>query len=172
MDEDLFLILRMRAGDDRAVDSFVRKYYPSILKFCRCHISDPMYAEDMTQETFVRFFQNFGEYRHSGRAANYLYTIASNAIRDLSRKNREDSLEDLSEEPAEMPEMTDLRLDLRRAMGSLPPELQAVSELSLVRGFTQKEISRILGIGLPLVKYRIARAKKLLQTALREEEDP
>lgn len=171
MDEDLFLILRMRAGDDRAVDAFVRKYYPAIFRYCRSHVSDPMYAEDMTQETFVRFFQNFGEYRHSGKAANYLYTIASNAIRDLSRKSREDSLDALSEEPAGMPEMTDLRLDLRRAMGSLPPELQAVSELSLVRGFTQKEISGILGIGLPLVKYRVARAKKLLQNALREEDD-
>lgn len=172
MDEDLLLILRMRAGDDRAVEDFVRKYYPSIFKFCRSHVSDPMYAEDMTQETFVRFFQNFGEYRHSGKAANLLYTIASNAIRDLSRKSREDSLDALPQEPACMPEMTDLRLDLRRAMDSLPPELQAAAELSLVRGFTQKEISRILGIGLPLVKYRIARAKKLLQNALREEEKP
>lgn len=54
-----------------------------------------------------------------------------------------------------MPEITDLRLDLRRTMESLPPELKAVSELVMVRGFTQKEISRILGIGLPLVKYRM-----------------
>lgn len=172
MDEDLPLILRMRAGDDSAVDAFVRKYYPSIFKYCRSHVSDPMYAEDMAQETFVRFFQSFREYRHSGKAANYLYTIASNAIRDLARRSREDSLDALSEEPAGMPEMTDLRLDLSRSMESLPPELKAVAELSLVRGFTQKEISNILGIGLPLVKYRIARAKKLLQNALREEENP
>lgn len=172
MDEDLLLILRMRAGDDSAVDTFVRKYYPSIFRYCRMHVPDVMYAEDLTQETFVRFFQSFGNYRHSGKAANYLYTIASNACRDYLRRSPEASLDALPEEPACMPEMTDLRLDLRRAMDSLPPEVRAVAELSLIRGFTQKEISRILGIGLPLVKYRTARAKKLLQNALREEEKP
>ena len=71
MDSDLLLILRMRQGDEEALESFVRKYYPVILRYCRVHIPDPGYAEDMTQETFARFFPTLPRYRHYGKAANY-----------------------------------------------------------------------------------------------------
>ena len=39
------------------------------------------------------------------------------------------------------------------------------------QGLRQREIAAILGIGLPLVKYRVGRAKMLLQDYLGEGED-
>ncbi len=56
LDLDCLLVQRMRMGDERALDAFVTKYYPAILKYCRLHIDDYGYAEDMAQETFARFF--------------------------------------------------------------------------------------------------------------------
>ena len=76
MDTDILLIQKMRMGDERAVELFVEKYFSRILRYCRSHIGDPIYAEDMTQETFVRFFRTLPQYRHYGKAANYLYAIA------------------------------------------------------------------------------------------------
>ncbi|MCI8375530.1 MAG: hypothetical protein HFI29_08855 [Lachnospiraceae bacterium] len=35
-----------------------------ILKYCQTHVSDQGYAEDLTQDTFARFFQNFHRYQH------------------------------------------------------------------------------------------------------------
>ena len=82
MDSDFLLICRMKNGDEQAIDTFVRKYYPSILRYCHLHIHDPVYAEDATQETFARFFQTLPQYRHYGKAMNYLYVIAANLCRD------------------------------------------------------------------------------------------
>ena len=168
MDMDFLLTQKMRMGDEKAVEAFVTKYYAQILRYCRLHIGDYGYAEDAAQETFERFFRNFSQYRHYGRAANYLYVIAGNRCKDFYRKNREIALEELSEEPdsgaetgaGENPEKY---LEIKLAFAGLPEEIRETAVLFFAQERKQKEIAEILGIGLPLVKYRIRRARELLR---------
>lgn len=56
MDKDFLLINKMKNGDESAMESFVCRYYPKILCYCHYHVADRGYAEDITQETFVKFF--------------------------------------------------------------------------------------------------------------------
>lgn len=167
MDEDLTLIRKMRQGDDGAIEDFVRKYYPAVLRYCRVHIRDPLCAEDMTQETFARFFRTFPQYRHYGKAANYLYVIAGNCCRDFCRAHRELSLEELPEAGEDNLEE---RLEVRLALSRLPKEFREPAVLFFVQGLKQDQIAKILGIGVPLVKYRIKRARDLLAAWLKTEE--
>ena len=172
MDSDFLLIHRMKNGDESAIDAFVRTYYPTILRYCHLHLSDKSYAEDATQEVFARFFRTLNQYQHYGKAQNYLYVIAANICRDFYRKPQEASIEELPEESVcEIPPL-DLRLDVHMALEKLPPELREVSILFFFQEVKQKEIAKILGIGLPLVKYRIKRAKELLAGYLGKEEMP
>lgn len=83
MDSDFFLIRKMRQGDEDAFDAFIRKYYGDILRYCACHCFDAEDAQDLTQETFVRFFSRFSDYRHKGKTKNYLYTIISRIFRNI-----------------------------------------------------------------------------------------
>ena len=167
MDEDRRLIHRMRQGDDSAIEEFVRKYYPAILRYCRVHIRDSGYAEDMAQETFAHFFRSLPQYRHYGKAANYLYVIAGNCCRDHCRKHQELPLEALPESAADSLEE---RMDVRLAMTRLPKEYREAAYLFFVQGLPQARIAKILGIGIPLVKYRIKRARTLLAALLKTEE--
>ena len=172
MDNDFLLIHRMKKGDDAAIETFVRKHYPVILRYCHLHLSDKSYAEDATQEVFARFFRTLNQYQHYGKAQNYLYVIAANICRDFYRDPQEASIEELLEEPvSEMPPL-DLRLDVHMALEKLPPELREVSILFFFQEIKQKEIAKILRISLPLVKYRIKRAKELLAGYLGKEEMP
>ena len=172
MDSDFLLIHRMKNGDDAAIETFVRKHYPVILRYCHLHLSDKSYAEDATQEVFARFFRTLNQYQHYGKAQNYLYVIAANICRDFYRDPQEASIEELLEEPvSEMPPL-DLRLDVHMALEKLPPELREVSILFFFQEVKQKEIAKILRISLPLVKYRIKRAKELLAGYLGKEEMP
>ena len=98
MDMDFLLVQKMRMGDEKAVEAFVTKYYSQILRYCRYHVSDYGYAEDITQEAFERFFRSLSQYRHYGRAANYLYVIAGNLCRDFYRKSMEIAVEELPED--------------------------------------------------------------------------
>lgn len=216
MDPDFLLIRRMKDGDDEAIEEFVRKYYPAVLRYCLLRIDDAGYAPDAVQETFERFFRNFARYRHYGKAANYLYVIAGNICRDYYRNRREvaagnaeevmrfrrqnsetsdcwNNTEEgftpagvddsklkknaVQETPAEisspgsdfrMDLHADLRLDLRSAFAALPPELRETAILFFCQELKQREIAKILGIGLPLVKYRIRKAREQLQEMLKE----
>lgn len=181
MDPDFLLIRRMKDGDDEAIEEFVRKYYPAVLRYCLLRIDDAGYAQDAVQETFERFFRSFARYRHYGKAANYLYVIAGNICRDYYRNRREvsagDAEEVLQETLAEinpsgsdfrMDLRTDLHMDLRSAFAALPPELRETAILFFCQELKQREIAKILGLGLSLVKYRIRKAREQLQEMLKE----
>ena len=170
MDADFLLLHRMKHGDDQAIEDFVRKYYPMILRYCHLHIQDTGYAEDLTQETFVRFFRTLNQYQHYGKVANYLYVIAGNLCRDYHKKPEVIPMEELPEQPVNQMEALDLRMDVHRALEQLSPELREVTILYFFQELKQKEIARILGIGLPLVKYRIRRSKELLEQLIGKED--
>lgn len=78
----------------------------------------------------------------------------------------------LLEEPVYVMDSLEVRMDIRLALEKLPRELREVTILFFFQGVKQKEIARILGISLPLVKYRIKRAKELLAVYLGKEETP
>lgn len=85
-DTDFSLFQRIKNGDEKAIECFVNENYYSILKYCRCHVQDIYYAEDITQETFYRFFKSLDHYKCYGKMTNYLYKIASNLCKDFKSK--------------------------------------------------------------------------------------
>ena len=64
----------------------------------------------------------------------------------------------------------ELRMRVDAALRQLPQELREVAILYFYQEIKQKEIARILGVGLPLVKYRIRRARELLSICLGRED--
>lgn len=177
MDADLFTIRKMKQGDDAAFDAFVRKYYGDILKYCTFHCADRKEAEDLTQETFVRFFAKLSEYRYQGKTKNYLYTIAANLCKNAFAKRapltaEEETLEALGERAADAENAATTHLLLEWALGQLPPEQREVVVLHYYQGLKQREIAEILEIGLPLVKYRLRQAKLRLSELIGKEETP
>ena len=81
-------------------------------------------------------------------------------------------MEKMPEESVNAMESLELRMDVRLALEKLPPDLKEVTILFFFQEVKQREIAKILGIGLPLVKYRIKRAKELLAGYLGKEETP
>ena len=137
MDTDALLIQRMRRGDEDAMEIFVRRYYPVILRYCRYHLAQKEDAEDLTQETFVRFFAALPGYHHRGRALNYLYTVSGNLCRDYYRtaEKRPVSLEEeegRQERSLPMDRIPD-RIDLMHALSRLPEEYREVVILHFQR---------------------------------------
>ena len=94
MYNDFLLIRKMKQGDDNAFDLFVHKYYQEILSYCYHHCFDQTYAEDLTQETFIRFFTKLSDYHYKGKTLNYLYTIAGNLCKDYLKRTKETLLEE------------------------------------------------------------------------------
>lgn len=174
MDIDFLLIQKMKHGDENAFDVFVHKYYKKILDYCVYHCMDKSYAEDLTQETFVRFFAKLSDYRYRGKTINYLYTIAGNLCKDYLKKTKNSMLdEQIIENKSSLgtsgaDELLD-KLAIQKALTELPDELREVVVLYYFQGLKLVEISDVLHIGLPLVKYRMKQAKLKLEDLLKED---
>lgn len=171
---EFLLIQKMKRGDENAFNVFVHTYYEEILKYCSYHCSDTSYAEDLTQETFLRFFEKLSDYRHIGKTRNYLYTIAGNLCKDYYKKKRVGLMEEryaeeqISLQKAETEDVLD-KVTIQAALNDLPEELREVTILYYFQELRLAEISDMLGIGLPLVKYRMKQARIQLKKLLGEE---
>lgn len=125
-------------------------------------------AEDVTQEAFISVWRSGARYdRARGSVRSWLLSIVRNrgidALRSRAGKAPKLSFDDdeiLEQRPAE--ERTDEEAmrretasELRGALGELPGEQAKVLELAYFGGFSQSEISRMLGVPLGTVKGRM-----------------
>lgn len=171
MDSDWILIYKMKQGNDGAWEQFIRKYYADILKYCFFHCQNRQSAEDLTQEVFLRFISALDRYQHRGKAKNYLYTIAGNLCKDQRILNPAVSLEELADMDSDFSVKLDERMMLEAAIRCLPEEFREVILLHYYQGLKLSDIADVLKIGLPLVKYRLKRAKELLRKELEHESE-
>ena len=168
MDVDFLLLMKMKQGEEDAFDKFIRKYYEEILKYCTYHCFDSEYARDLTQETFLRFFANLSAYQYCGKTKNYLYTIAGNLCKNYYKKKKEDVM-DKEGLQAKAGAAADPfagvldQMEMQAALAGLSEEFREVLILYYFQELKLKEIAGVLGIGLPLVKYRMRQAKKQLK---------
>lgn len=174
VDFDFWLIQKMKHGDENAFDVFVRKYYKKILDYCFYHCMDKSYAEDLTQETFVRFFAKLSDYRYRGKTINYLYTIAGNLCKDYFKKAKDCILDEHiidTQGSSDNSGADDIlnKLAIQNALMELPDELREIIVLYYFQGLKLAEIADVLHIGLPLVKYRMKQAKIKLEDLLKED---
>lgn len=166
MISDFLLIQKIRNGDNRAGNEFMKKYYPLIYQYCFLHIHDRDCAEDMTQETFVRFFEAVMNRTDIAKVKSYLYRVAGNTVKNYYRKKKELLLEKLPDTVENNAADIEVRLDIERAVARLPDEIREITILFFFQGLKQKDISDLLGIKLLLVKYRVSKAKELLSKEL------
>lgn len=163
---DFLFIQKVKTGDPQACKQFIQKYYPAIYQYCFLHVHNQYDAEDMTQETFTRFFASLNRYQNCGKTKNYLYCIAGNVIKNYYKKKKDVLLNEMPEIPDQPMNDVEIRLDIERAVDHLPEELREVTILYFFQDLKQKEIAKLLNIKLSLVKYRIGQAKKILSKAL------
>ncbi|MGN1165180.1 MAG: RNA polymerase sigma factor, partial [Lachnospiraceae bacterium] len=173
--DDFLLILRMKQGNEDAFEKFVRKYYSQILQYCRYHCFDMEHAEDLTQETFLKFISSLQSYHHMGKAKNYLYTIAGNLCKNNAKKKKDIPVDqDVLEQEigfSNVMERTETKICIEQALDELLPELREIIILFYFQDCKIAKIADILQISLPLVKYRLRRAKEELKRLLGKEEN-
>ena len=75
----------------------LEEQYDKIYRYCYFKIHHKERAEDITQETFLRFFKNDSRMENE-EAMRFLYTIAHNLCIDEYRKRQNLTLDDRSEE--------------------------------------------------------------------------
>ena len=146
----------------------IQEQYKKIFQFCSSRISDPSLAEDLTQETFLRYLEH-PEYKNSGKEMQYLYTIARNlCIDEYRRKKPEELPEDLPDPRSDDPGWSD-RLTLRSIMDDLPAEDKDIITLRYVSELSVTDIAGMYGVSWFAMNRRIKTILKTMKNAFGEE---
>lgn len=134
--------------------------YDRLLRYCYMKVRDRSLAEDITQETFMRFFNN-ETYRDRGRESAYLYTIARNLCMDNFRKRRELSLDSLTPEKLDLTAMADSAvhvidsISVEQALDRLDADEREIVVMRYVSGLSVSDISKVTGISRFSVRRRM-----------------
>ena len=129
-------------------------------------------AEDVGQETFIRFYKALGSFRGESSVASYVTRIAINlSLNELKRRKRtvqllvdDDSAESLDiMDPKSAADPFESKELVQRALGQLNPDYRAVVVLRLMDGYSTEETGKLLKIPLGTVTSRLARAQLKLK---------
>ena len=133
-------------------------------------------AEDLVQETYLKAYQKFHQYKPGTNIKAWLYRILTNTYITSYRKAQRspkrastDTVEDWQTglKSAEVEALEALpSAQLREALDSLSEEHRMVVLMADVEGMSYKEIAEELGVPMGTVMSRLNRARKNLRSAL------
>jgi len=140
-------------------------YSDAIFRFCLVKTSNKELAEDLTQETFMRFWQALRDKKPMSNERSFLYTIANNLVIDWYRKKKSASLDVLEEGgyeardvQAEDPERKAAIAEILSVVADMDEKDKEVLLLRFVEGLDPKDIALVLNESANAVSVRINRA--------------
>lgn len=165
---DKKLIELMKGGkteSDAAFTELYRRYSSLIHTYCQHMMGASGQAEDIFQETFIRFYNKVKSDFDDSNIAGYLFKIARNLFYNYNRDKKftlpiegDDYI--LDEKPElEKNEMLDM---IRKAIDLLDDKYKEAFIMREIEGLPYLEISEILEITLSGAKTRVVRAKEKL----------
>lgn len=135
--------------------------------------ADPQEAERLTQDVFVRVWTRLSTFRGESEFTSWLHRLTVNVVLEDSRSTRRrigrvENVEDpgVLERGGYASNDSDSRMDLERAIATLPPGARQALVLHDIEGFKHEEIARQLGTAVGTVKAQLHRARRLLRERL------
>ncbi len=147
------------AAEQQLID-LMNRYQQSLVGYVALLLADYHLSLDVTQETFVRAYQNLRKERPVN--ARWLWTVARNlALNELrARKRQGGGEDDLEQALDEMTSETDETRAVRVALDTLSSEDREVLYLHIVDRFQTAEIAAMFGTRATAVRMRLVRARR------------
>ncbi|MHB8094933.1 MAG: RNA polymerase sigma factor [Candidatus Aminicenantales bacterium] len=185
MTDEKELIGRLAGGEPSAFRDLVETHKKRVYFLALDMVGNPVDAEDISQEVFLKVFRSFGTFNREARLGSWLYRITYNACIDHLRKKA------ITPEPvdgealetglrkgipiagsAEIPdpvsvlERSSIGKRIEAALACISPQEKAVFVLRHYEDLSLKEIAETLGLSLGSVKSYLFRAIQKLRKEL------
>ncbi len=165
------------AEADRALEMMMDAFGTMVLRLAFFYLRDRHWAEDASQEVFVRAFRGWPAFRGMSSVKTWLARITVNVCRGELRRRRwrEVPAADPGEPPgrdSDPEEAAIARLERGRVLGSimaLPPDLRETVFLYYYFGLGTAEIARILDCPEGTVRSRLHRGRDRIKAVLGRE---
>ena len=164
-------------NDDLPMDSdvfagFYQHSAPGLRAYLVRVSGNPTLADDLVQESYLRFLcakcPEGGEVNYR----RYLYRIATNLLRDHWRKPQAARLEEIPEQflaSQNSASQVDSRVRLDPAMAQMRPRERQLLWLAHAEGYSHREIAEITGLGAASIRLLLFRARRKIARLLRHQ---
>jgi RNA polymerase sigma-70 factor (ECF subfamily) len=175
------LIAAVLKGDAASFEPLVRKFSPRVFATARRYARRETEVEDIVQEVWLKAYQKLHSFRGEAPFEHWLMRVAVRTCYDFLRahqRNRETAFSELSgpegdwlERFASQPDGTEEHAEaarqlIDRVLEQLSPAARLVITLLEIEDRPVKEISRLTGWSVPLVKVRAFRARAEMRKIL------
>jgi RNA polymerase sigma-70 factor (ECF subfamily) len=175
------LIAAVLRGDPASFEPLVQKYSPRVFATARRYARRESEVEDIAQEVWLKAFEKLNSFRGEAPFEHWLMRLTVRTCYDFLRvhqRNREWAFSDLSgpetdwlERFATQPETADETADaakllVGRVLEKLSPPARLVITLLEIEDRSVREIARLTGWSVPLVKVRAFRARAEMRKIL------
>jgi RNA polymerase sigma-70 factor, ECF subfamily len=159
--------------DSEAFASFYERSARSLWAYLARISGDPALADDLTQESFVRFLCAGQTTDGEVAARRYLFRIGTNLLRDHWRRRRTTAIDDIPEELFAIPcaaTQSDSRAMLGPAMAQMRPRDRQLLWLAYAEGYSHREIAELMGLASASIRLLLFRARRKMARLLRTRE--
>jgi RNA polymerase sigma-70 factor, ECF subfamily len=171
---DSELVRQIQSGDSAAFDELMRRYKRPVVNFVYRMLGNAADADDVTQEVFVRVYQNLDGYRLETKFSTWLFALARNAAIDHLRwraRHRTESIESASQfaapsGTADVVATREIGEEIAAAVAKLPQDQRTALVLSEYHGFSYADIADVMRCSEKSVESRLYRAKQTLRVSL------
>ncbi len=174
MFSDQELIKMTLKGKKNSFDEIVLRYSTKVYSLILRMLRDPILAEDLTQDTFLRAYRSLDKYNPEYPFNNWILKIASNLCIDNVRKNKKADFTDSDKELTFLPQTVysdpqealldkEVSQELSKALLNLPVKYRLVILLRYLEGLKYEEIASMLEEPLGTIKTKLYRARWLLK---------
>lgn len=172
--DDKELLAKFSQADTRnyAFNQLVKKYQQKVYWHVRKVVIDHDDADDLTQETFVKVWQNLEKFKGDSQLFTWIYRIATNeCLTFLNKKKRKFFLPigDVSKELIRKLEASEyisgdeIALKLQKALLTLPEKQRLVFNMKYFDEMKYEEISEVLGTSVGALKASYHHAVKKIE---------
>jgi len=187
------LVSQIQSGIDveRNFERLHQLYHPRLIRYFFLQGQPPAVCEELTQEAFLRVFNEIGTFQHRSKFTTWLYSIVRNLNLNERRKSRaakrdgyEQPLEEEIAPGAEEPwnfapalvsnapradeeiERREQSAILQKAISGLPPQMRRCVFLRVNQGLKYREVAVVMGINIDTVKAHLGQATARLRREL------
>jgi len=181
--DDDQLMIDIQSGLSQAFEALVERYEQPLINFFFTNTRDRQFAEDLTQETLLRVYDQAWDYLPTGRFRGWMYRIARNLLIDNIRRRSHDALvrsvrgtgdencvlASLAEEVAQPQDSADTRELAKMVdelLAELPEEQRLTFTLHHFAELSLPEVAEILHSSTATTKSRLRLAREKLREKL------
>ena len=173
--EDVDLIRQAARGSVEAYNLLISRWEKRVYNYLLRLTANREDALDLTQDVFLKAYQNLRKLDDPGRFAPWLYRIAHNEAYSMFRKRRPEADVDEIEPESTETGITvggssvfpiELSLAVAGALDRLSPDQREAIVLKIYQGFKFEEMAEILSCPVSTIKSRLYTALELLKTEL------